>query len=122
MTTCRASWADRLGRNPKLHASMSASKIGSSTIFRAACTTRSRIAGIDSGLSSSRPGLGMYTRRAGSGVNRLSRSSASSSSSSTEMPCRSTSAMVVRSMPGAPPLRHTCTHARSKTSLRWTLS
>jgi hypothetical protein len=85
MTTCRASWADQLGRNPKLHASMSASKISSSTIFRAACTTRSRIAEIDSGLSSSRPGFGMYTRRAGSGRNRLSRSSASSSLSSTQM-------------------------------------
>ena len=51
----------------KLHGSMSASKIGSSTIFTAACTIRSRTDGIDNGLNSLLPGLGMNTRRAGGG-------------------------------------------------------
>jgi hypothetical protein len=46
---------------------MSASKIGSSTILTAACTTRSPTVGIDSGRRSLLPGLGMNTRRAGSG-------------------------------------------------------
>ena len=45
MSTCKASCADRLGRNPKLHGRKSASKTGSSTIFAAACTIRSRTAG-----------------------------------------------------------------------------
>jgi hypothetical protein len=52
MSTCRASWADFFGRNPKLHGIMSASKTGSMTIFTAACTTRSRTAGMESGLCS----------------------------------------------------------------------
>jgi hypothetical protein len=42
-------------------------KIGSMTVFRAACTMRSRTVGIDSGRRSTRPGFGMNTRRAGSG-------------------------------------------------------
>jgi hypothetical protein len=45
----------------------SASKIGSMTIFTAAWTIRSRIAGIDSGRRSCEPGFGMNTRRAGNG-------------------------------------------------------
>jgi hypothetical protein len=45
MSTCKASCAERLGRNPKLHGRKPASKTGSSTIFSAACTTRSRTAG-----------------------------------------------------------------------------
>ena len=45
MTTCRASCGDRRGRNPKLHGRKSASKTGSSTIFTAACTMRSRTDG-----------------------------------------------------------------------------
>ena len=57
MSTCRASCADRLGRNPKLHGRKSASKTGSSTIFTAACTIRSRTGGIDSGLCSVRARL-----------------------------------------------------------------
>ena len=63
MSTCRASCAERLGRNPKLHGRKSASKTGSSTIFTAACTIRSRTAGIESGLCSVVPGFGMNTRR-----------------------------------------------------------
>jgi hypothetical protein len=43
---------------------MSASKIGSMTVFRAVCTMRSRTVGIESGRSSSRPDFGMKTRRA----------------------------------------------------------
>src|SRR6185295_10583580 len=50
------------------------------------------------------------------------RSSASSSSSSRDTPYCSTSARVIWSMPGAPPLRRTWLHARCSTSLRWTLS
>jgi hypothetical protein len=46
---------------------MSASKIGSATSFTAACTIRSATAGIDNGRCSAVPGLGMNTRRAGSG-------------------------------------------------------
>jgi hypothetical protein len=56
-----------LGRNPNEHGRKSASKIGSSTIFTAACTIRSRTEGIDSGRRSSLPGFGMNTRRAGNG-------------------------------------------------------
>ena len=58
MSTCRASCAARLGRNPNEHANMSASKIGSSTIFTAACTTRSATEGIDKRPLLRRPGLG----------------------------------------------------------------
>ena len=46
---------------------MSASKIGSITVLSAACTTRSRTAGIDNGLRSLLPGFGMNTRRAATG-------------------------------------------------------
>ena len=46
----------------------SASKTGSSTIFTAACTIRSRTGGIENGRCSPRtPGFGMKTLRAGSG-------------------------------------------------------
>ena len=45
MRTWRASCAERLGRNPKLQGWKSASKIGSITVFTAACTMRSRTAG-----------------------------------------------------------------------------
>ena len=47
MSTCRASCAERPGRNPKLHGRKSASKTGSSAIFTADCTIRSRTAGTD---------------------------------------------------------------------------
>ena len=121
-STCKASCADRLGRNPNEHGKKSASKIGSMTIFTAACTTRSRIAGIDNGRCSAEPGLGINTRRAGNGRNRPACSSAASSSRRRVTPYSSTSAMVMWSMPGAPKLRRTNHHARAKTSLRWTLS
>jgi hypothetical protein len=68
MTTCKASWAARRGRNPNEQSNISASTIGSSTIFSAACTIRSATAGIDSGrCSDGEPGLGIHTRRAASG-------------------------------------------------------
>jgi hypothetical protein len=73
MSTCKASCAARLGRNPNEQFSMSASKTGSSTIFTAACTTRSRTVGIDSGRCSRLPGFGMNTRRAGTGRHAPSR-------------------------------------------------
>jgi hypothetical protein len=119
--TCRASCADSLGRNPKLHGRKPASKTGPGTIFTAACTMRSRTAGIDSGLISAVPGLGISTRRAGSGRYRPSRSSQASSPSSRATPYSSTAARVVLSMPGAPSFRRTMTHARHRTSLRMTL-
>ena len=124
MSTCRASCADRLGRNPKLTGRKSASKTGSSTIFSAACTIRSRTGGIDSGRCSlaGAPGLGMNTRRAGSGRYRPSLSSLASSPSSRATPYSSTCARVILSMPGAPLFARTATHARHRTSLRQTLS
>src|SRR5437763_3162372 len=60
----------------------------------------------------------MNTRRAGSGRQRPSLRSAASSSSSRPTPYCSTSAMVCRSMPAAPLLARTSSHARSRTSLR----
>jgi hypothetical protein len=65
--TCKASCAERRGRNPNEHSSKSASKIGSIAVFNAACTIRSRTAGIESGRCSDEPGFGMKTRRAGNG-------------------------------------------------------
>jgi hypothetical protein len=65
--SCRASCAERFGRKPNEHGSKSASKSGSITVFRAACTIRSRTVGIESGRRSCEPGFGMKTRRAGSG-------------------------------------------------------
>ena len=65
-----------------------------------ACTTRSRTVGIDSGRCSAEPGLGINTRRAGSGRYLPSLSSAATSSSSRATPYSSTSARVVLSMPG----------------------
>jgi len=118
MSTCRASCADRFGRNPKLHGRKSASKTGSSTIFTAACTIRSRTAAIASGLRSVLPGFGISTLRAGSGHHVPARNSSASSPSSRDIPYSSTSAKVVLSMPGAPLLRRTATHARHKTSSR----
>ena len=98
---------------------MSASKIGSSTILHAACTIRSRTAGIDNGLNSALlPDFGISTRRAGNGRYRPSRNSAANSSSSRVTPYSCTWARVVLSIPGAPPLRCTVTHARHRTSLR----
>src|SRR5216683_3959788 len=122
MSTCRASCADRLGRNPELTGRKSASKPGSSTIFTAACTIRSRTGGIDSGLCSVVPGLGISTRRAGSGRYRPSLSSLASSPSSRATPYSSTWLKVTLSMPGAPLFKRTATHARHRTSLRLTLS
>jgi hypothetical protein len=112
MSTCRASCADRLGRNPKLHGRKSA------TIFTAACTIRSRTAAIASGRFSLLPGLGISTLRAGSGRHRPLRSSSASSPSSRVTPYSSTMAKVVLSMPGAPLLRRTAIHARHRTSSR----
>ena len=101
---------------------MSASKIGSSTILTAACTMRSRTAGIDNGRCSVLPGLGMNTRRAGNGRYRRSLNSVTSSSRSRATPYSSTAAKVTRSMPATPRLRRTSCHALSNTSLRQTLS
>ena len=56
-----------LGPEPKLTGRKSASKTGSMTVFNAACTMRSRTAGIDNGRLSELPGLGIHTRRAGNG-------------------------------------------------------
>jgi hypothetical protein len=58
MSTCKASCADRLGRNPNEQSSMSASKIGSSTILSAACTTRSRTVGSTAAAAHCCPRLG----------------------------------------------------------------
>jgi hypothetical protein len=63
----RASRAVRPGRKPKEHGSKSASKIGSITAFAAVCTIRSHTLGIESARRSREPGLGMKTRRVGSG-------------------------------------------------------
>ena len=71
---------------------MSASKTGSSAIFTAAGTTRSRTEGIDSGLRSPVPGFGMNTRRDGNGRYRPSLSSAASSPRSRVTPYSSASA------------------------------
>ena len=122
MSTCRASCAERFGRNPELHGKKPASKTGSSTIFTAACTIRSRTAGIDSGLISSVPGLGISTRRAAIGRYLLSRSPLASSPGSRATPYSSTWARVVLSMPGAPLFRRTVTRACQRTSLRTILS
>jgi hypothetical protein len=122
MSTCRASCAGRPGRNPKLHGRKPASKTGPGTILAAACTIRSRTAGIDSGLISSVPGLGISTRRAALGRYLLSRSSLASSPSSRATPYSSTWARVTLPVPGAPLFRRTATHARHRTSLRMTLS
>jgi hypothetical protein len=123
MSTCRASCGDRRGRNPNEQSAMSASKTGSSTIFTAACTMRSRTEGIDSGLCSvPLPGFGIITRRAASGRYRRAFNSSANSPRSRSTPYSSTSAKVVLSMPGAPLLARTATHACCRTSLRKTLS
>ena len=88
-------------------ASMSASKTGSSTIFNAACTIRSRTEGIDSGRNSSfDPGLGDQHPRAPATADTVPPSAQPASSSRSRVtPYSSTSAKVVLSMPGAPSLR-----------------
>src|SRR6266487_3369549 len=54
-----ASWARRPGRKPYEHGRKSASKIGSSTSFSAACTTRSRTVGtVAANCTFCRSGLG----------------------------------------------------------------
>ncbi len=59
-TASRAWAAERFGRKPKLDGAKSASNTGSSTIFVAAITTRSRTAGMPSGrVSPGRPGFGI---------------------------------------------------------------
>jgi hypothetical protein len=63
-----ASCARRFGRNPYEHGLKSASKMGSNTAFRAACTTRSATVGIPS-LRSLPLALGISTCRTSTGRN-----------------------------------------------------
>jgi hypothetical protein len=63
-----ASRARRPGRNPYEQGWKSASRIGSSTSFRAACTTRSRTVGMPSRRLLP-PGLGIIRSRTGKGAN-----------------------------------------------------
>ena len=120
--SCSIAWcALRFGLNPWELSRKSASKTGSSTTFAAACTTRSRMAGIPNGLW--RPSaLGMYTRRTGCGRYRPSRSSSPSFARNPSTPPCSIVSMVAPSMPAAPALAFTSPHALSKMSSRYTLS
>src|ERR1035437_3734730 len=113
----RASVALFFGRNPKLLASKSASKIGSITIFAAVCTTRSRTVGIPSGrcLPSSFP---MYCRLTAEGRYWPAFRSACIPSRNCVTPC-SMDRSVVSSTPAAPRLLRTRTHALHRTSPRW---
>ena len=122
-STCRASCVERFGRNPKLHSAKSASKIGSSTIFSAACTMRSRTAG-STAVAARRYLAWGYTPAAPAAadspapaVRRPARPGAGSIPYSFSIQSK-----VVLSMPGAPLLVRTATHARHRTSLRKTLS
>src|ERR1039457_6602473 len=64
-----AAWARRLGRKPYEHDLKSASKIGSSTSFKLACTTRSVAVGMP--RRRSLPfALGIIASRTRTGVNR----------------------------------------------------
>src|SRR5215472_6995661 len=112
----RACVALLLGRNPYLHNWKSASKIGSSTIFVAICTTRSRTVGIPNGRCF--PGsFGMYRRLTGSGRYRPSRSAAWISAKNSPTPRCSIAWIVSASTPAAPRLRRTRLHASHRTSL-----
>jgi len=102
MSTCRASCAERPGRNPKLHGKKPASKTGLDTIFAAACTTRSRTAGIDSGLSSLVPGLRMKTPGRQGRYRTASPATPRQLTDSRDTPYSSASARLTRSMPAAP--------------------
>ena len=68
-----ASCARRLGLKPYEHDTKSASKIGSSTSFKDACTTRSATVGIPSRRRLRDPGLGIIRSRTGSGRKLLDR-------------------------------------------------
>ena len=95
-----ASCARRLGRNPYETGMKSASKIGSSTSFSAAWTTRSAIVGIPS-LRTFPDGLGIMRSRTGSGVNVPAFNWARRSSRNPGTPMiSSTSATVRPSTPG----------------------
>src|SRR6266516_438529 len=124
-TPCRscstAWWALRFGRNPYELSRKSASKIGSSTTFAAARTTRSRTVGMPSGrrLPSA---FRISTRRPGRGRYRPSRSSVASSPRNPATPLRSMSPMLCPSTPAAPAFARTSCHARAKMASRYTLS
>ena len=64
-STTKQRWTRRL--KPYEHGSKSASKIGSSTSFKDACTTRSATVGIPSRRRLRDPGLGIIRSRTGSG-------------------------------------------------------
>ena len=66
MSTCKASCADRRGRNPNEQSTMSASKIGSSTSLAAVCTILSRTVEMPRLLSFPER-FGISRSRAGSG-------------------------------------------------------
>ncbi len=104
------------GRNPKLLASKSASKIGSIMIFAAICTTRSRTVGIPSGRCFP-SAFGMYCRLTGEGRYSPARRSACIPSRNWATPCSSMDRNVAWSTPAAPPLLRTRLHASHRTSL-----
>ena len=98
----------RFGRNPNEHGQKSASKIGSSTIFSAACTTRSRTAGIDNGRCSLGPGLrNQHPARRQRPIRPLPQFGGQLVEEPGQPRTPATSASVVLSMPGAPLLRRT---------------
>src|ERR1035437_1648146 len=120
--TSRASVALFFGRNPKLLASKSASKIGSITIFAAVCTTRSRTVGIRGTLWVRRclpSSFPMYCRLTAEGRYWPAFRSACIPSRNCTTPCSSMDCSVVSSTPAAPRLLRTRAHALHRTSLLW---
>jgi hypothetical protein len=107
----------RRGRNPNELSQKLASKTGSTTSFVAIWTTRSRTAGMPSGLLLP-SAFGMYRLSTALGRYRPSRSSAPSSPRKRSTPYCSTSTSVWASTPAEPRLALTRFHASSRTSLR----
>jgi hypothetical protein len=101
---------------------MSASKIGSSTILTAAGTIRSRTVGIDNGRCSLPARLGNEHPPGRQQTIPPFLEVRGQLAEQPGNPIPSASASVMWSMPAAPRLRRTCSHALSNTSLRKTLS
>ena len=112
-----ASCARRFGRNPYEHGLKSASKIGSSTAFKLAWTTRSAMVGIPSFRNFPVSPLGIITCRTSTGANPPDFSESRIWPRNTSTPTRdSTRATVALSIPGvrAPLFVDTRSHACTK--------
>ena len=122
-STCKASCADRFGRNPKLHRQeVRLEDRLEHDLHRGLHDPVADRGNRQRPLLRRCPASGSSPAGPAAAGTGLSPSSLASSPSSRATPYSSTAARVTLSMPGAPLLLRTAAHARHRTSLRLTLS